>query len=226
MHEQILPALEEARIPVEYVPVRVLHTGYSDPAVARAKQERNKTILEAQIRENQGITPVTYYTLGNACADLGLHAEAAAWFRKSGELACSTGTDPHILAAAPAKTAAALASQKLYAQALEALDPALAGSPGIEAILVKAQVEEAMGRPEQARPWFERLLSFQESGTFIPVDFQILKIQSLQFLGKYWYDRNARDLAIVLLKAGLGIKEGRDFGSPDLAEAYRRFGAA
>jgi len=48
----------------------------------------------------------------------------------------------------------------------------------------------------------------------------------LQFLGRYWYERNQADLGIALLKAGLAIKEGRDFGPADLQDAYRRFRAA
>ncbi|MDB5106394.1 MAG: hypothetical protein JWP91_4083 [Fibrobacteres bacterium] len=222
VHEQILPAIEEARIPVEYLPVRVMHTGYSDPDIARGKQERNKLILEAQVKSGQGITPVTYYTLANACADLGLHGEAVPWFLKAADLAAATGNDPHVRAAVPAKVAAALASQGKHAQALEMLAGDLAGpAPGAEAMLVKAQVEESLGRPEQARPWYERLLGFRESGTFIPVDFQLLKIQALKFLGKYWFDRGSQDLAVFLLKAGIAVKEGRDFGPADLEKAYR-----
>jgi tetratricopeptide (TPR) repeat protein len=242
VHEQILPALEEAGIPVEYAEIRVLHTGYADPEVAKAKQIRNKAILEKQVAEGKGITPVTYYTLACACADLGLHAEAASWFAKSAGLAAATGADPHVLAAAPAKIAGALASLKRYAEALDALAPALAGlapeaagapagagAPSgaqAEAILVKAQVEAALGRKDAARPWYERLLGLRESGTFIPVDFQLLKIQALQFLGQYWFDRNQADLAVALLKAGLAIKEGRDFTPSDLQILYGRFRAA
>jgi glycosyltransferase involved in cell wall biosynthesis len=229
VHEQILPALEEAGVPVEYLDVRVLHTGYSDPGVAKAKQARNKAILEAQINGGQGITPVTYYTLATACADLGVHGEAVHWFRKAAGLAAATGTDPHVLAAAPGKLAASQASQKRYAEALETLAPILkrmAFAEGVpaadaEAVLIKAQVEEALGRPEAARPWFERLLGLRESGTFIPVDFQLLKIKALQFLGQYWYGRGLQDLAVHLLKAGLAVKDGRDFGLSELAEAYR-----
>jgi tetratricopeptide (TPR) repeat protein len=242
VHEQILPALEEARIPVEYAEIRVLHTGYSDPEVAKAKQVRNKAILERQVAEGKGITPVTYYTLACACADLGAHAEAASWFSKAAALAAATGTDPHVLAAAPAKIAGALASLKRYAEALDALAPVLAGLAAhgadaptgagapegahAEAILVKAQVETALGRRDAARPWYERLLGLRESGTFIPVDFQLLKIQALQFLGQYWFDRNQSDLAVALLKAGLAVKDGRDFGPADLQNLYGRFRAA
>ncbi|HLP40634.1 MAG TPA: tetratricopeptide repeat protein, partial [Fibrobacteria bacterium] len=223
VHEQILPALEEAGIPVEYTTIKVLHTGYTDPALARGKQIRNKAILEAQVQDRREVGPVTLYTLANACGDLGLHEEAIRWFREAAAAARAAGNNPHIAAAVPAKVAASLASLGRHAEALEALAPDLAGpSPTPEALLVKAQVEDALGRPEEARPWFERLLGLEEGRTFIPVDFQLLKIQALQFLGKYWYAKGARDLAVQLLKAGLAVKDGHPYGLPQLRDAYRR----
>jgi tetratricopeptide (TPR) repeat protein len=225
VHEQILPALEAAGISSEFTTIKVLHTGYGDPALGKAKQIRNKAILEAQIRDNRDVTPVTCFTLANACADLGLHDEAIAWFRRAAEMARAAGSNPHVAEAAPSKIAAALAAQKKYGEALAVLEPALAGTPSPEALLVKAQVEDAVGRPEAARPWFERLLDLRETKTFIPVDFQLLKIQALQFLGRFWYERNRGELAVALLNSGLAIKEGRDFTGSDLQSLYRRFGA-
>lgn len=225
VHEQILPALEAANIPIEYTDIRILHTGYADPETSRAKQIRNKTILESQIQSGEGITPVTYFTLANACADLGLHAEAVQWFLKAGELALAKGNNPHIAAAVPAKAAAALACLGKYTEALARLDPETSkSSPSAEAVLVKAQVESALGHGEEARIWFERLLDFNETGTFIPIDFQLLKIQALQFLGKYWFDRQAKELAISLLKSGLAIKGGAPFSRKDLQTLYGHHG--
>jgi tetratricopeptide (TPR) repeat protein len=227
VHEQILPALEEARIPVEYTAIKVIHTGYGDPALARSKQVRNKGILEGQIRANREVSPVTLFTLANACMDLGLPAEAEGWFRKAGEAARAAGTNPHIAAASNAKVAVALAAQGRHREALTALEPDLRGpSPSPEARLVRAQVEDTLGSPETARPWYESLLALREERTFIPVDFQMLKIQALQFLGRYWYAKGspgAQALAVHLLKSALGIKEGRDFTGEDLKKAYRDF---
>ena len=244
VHEQILPALEDAGIPVEYMPIRVIHTGYIDGETSRRKQARNKALLEAQVASGIGITPVTYFSLASACLDLGLLQEAIPWYREAGRLAQAFGSDPHILAGVPAKIASALARQGKLLEALDALAPSLGGlahgsvpvsgnASGFgnapipanpEALLVKAQVEDALGHPELARPWFESLLDLKESQTFLPVDFQILKLQALQFLGKFWNDRKQRDLAVTLLKAGLAIKEGRDFTRADLDAVYRRFG--
>jgi glycosyltransferase involved in cell wall biosynthesis len=225
VHEQILPALEEAGVPVEYLPIRILHTGYADPAVAKAKQARNRSILEAQVRDGQAITPVTLYTLGCACADLGDAAQAVGWFRQAAALARAKGSDPHVRDGAPAKAAAALASLGRHAEALAELAASLdVARPAPEALLIKAQIESAAGRPEEARPIYERLLDLEESGTFLPVDFQLLKIQALQWLGQYWYERGQRDLAVALLKAGLKVKEGRDLRGADLLALYRSAG--
>lgn len=226
VHEQILPALEEAGIPVEYTTFKVLHTGYSDPGLALSKQARNKAILERQMAGGDR-NPVACFTLANACVDLGLPGEAETWFRRAAEAARASGTNPHILAAAPAKIAATLASQGRHAEALAALADEVTGKvPTPEALLVKAQVEEARGNSEGARPWFEALLALREARTFIPVDFQLLKIRALQFLGKYWYAKGREELAVRLLKAGLAIKEGSDFGPEDLQKLYREFSAA
>jgi tetratricopeptide (TPR) repeat protein len=225
VHEQILPAIEAAGIPVEYLAAKILHTGYADPDLAKAKQQRNKAILEAQVRSGQGITPVTLYTLGCACADLGGQAAAVEWFRRAASLALATGADPHVRDGAPAKAAACLAALGRHDEALRELAPALALSPPLpEALLVKAQIEAAAGRPAAARPYYERILDLEEAGAFLPVDFQLLKIQALQWLGQYWFDQGRRDLAVALLKAGLGIKEGRDLTGAALAALYRSHG--
>jgi glycosyltransferase involved in cell wall biosynthesis len=225
VHEQILPAIEAAGIPVEYLAAKILHTGYADPALAKSKQQRNKAILEAQVGSGLGITPVTLYTLGCACADLGEHTAAVEWFRRAASLASATGADPHVRDGAPAKAAASLAALGRHAEALRELAPSLAATtPLPEALLVKAQIEAASGRPDAAKPFYERLLDLEEAGTFLPVDFQLLKIQALQWLGQYWFDQGRRDLAVALLKAGLGIKEGRDLTGAALAALYRSHG--
>jgi glycosyltransferase involved in cell wall biosynthesis len=227
VHEQILPSLEEAGIPVEYLQAKILHTGYADPAVAKAKQVRNRAILEAQVKAGQGITPVTLYTLGCACVDLGDASRAVDWFRRAVALARETGSDPHVRDGAPAKAAAALASLGRHAEALAELGPCLnLPRPAPEAMLVQAQLESALGRPEAARPVYEGLLDLEEGGTFLPVDFQLLKIQALQWLGQYWYARGQRDLAVALLKAGLKVKEGRDLRGADLQAMYRSGGVS
>ena len=222
VHEQILPAIEEQNIPVEYKNIKILHTGYTDTETSKAKQIRNKNILETQIESGLGLTAVTYYTLANACFDLEFFSEAENCYVKAGEEARRTNSNPHIAASVNAKRAAALAAQKKYNEALLELQNELSTqNPSVEAMLVKAQVEQALNHADLAKPWYEKLLSQKETNSFIPVDFQIIKIKSLQFLGQYWFEHNQRDLAVSMLKAGLAIKQGIDFSNVDLEKAYR-----
>ena len=49
VHEQILPALRRANVPVRWTDVTVRHTGYTDPALRERKLQRDCKILEAEL---------------------------------------------------------------------------------------------------------------------------------------------------------------------------------
>lgn len=227
IHEQVLPAIERAGLPVLFLPITVLHTGYADPATAKSKQIRNRSLLERQVIENKNVTPITFYTLGSACLDLEEPEAAETWFRKAESLARQRGDNPHVIRQAPVKIAAALATRRQFPQAWAALQPALTAKgepPAPEALLVRAQILAAMGEDDKARLAYEELLDLREGPTFMPVDFGMLKVKALQYLGSYWHRQGARDLALALLRAGIAIPQGRDFDGGALRDAYSRAG--
>jgi len=49
VHEQILPALRRANVPVRWTEVTVRHTGYTDPALRERKLQRDCKILDAEL---------------------------------------------------------------------------------------------------------------------------------------------------------------------------------
>jgi len=51
VHEQILPALRRANVPVRWSEVTVRHTGYTDPALRETKLQRDYKILKAELAE-------------------------------------------------------------------------------------------------------------------------------------------------------------------------------
>ena len=221
IHEQILPAIETAGIPVEYLPIQIIHTGYANGDLALKKQERNRLLLTRQIRENNHVTAVTYYTLAMACLDLGDPQSALQHLDTAKSKAMETQTNPHIIRIVPIKKAVALAKQAHFFEALEMLEREQ--SEGIpEACLVRAQILNSMGREEEARLWFEKLLGYTTQLSFIPLDLPLAKIEALQFLGDYWHKRGSGKLAIDLLKAGLALKRGGDFSAPDLIILYAK----
>lgn len=215
IHEQVLPALERAGVPVEYTSLQVLHTGYADEDMSRKKQLRNRAMLERQIERQSSespVTPITYYTLGNACLDLGDFAAAETWYRRAAELATQRGDNPHVVRHAPIKLAVTLASRGRHAEAWQALHPALSvpGQPPAEALLVKAQLLAALGREEDAVEAHEALLDLTEGVAFMPVDLGLIKVKALQYLACYRHARGERETAMQLLRLGLGIPKGQD----------------
>jgi GT2 family glycosyltransferase len=63
VHEQILPALQQARIPVRWTDLVVRHTGYTDPALRARKLERDTRILHAELNERPE-EPFLLFNLG------------------------------------------------------------------------------------------------------------------------------------------------------------------
>ena len=51
VHEQILPALRRANVPVRWTDLTVRHTGYTGPALRERKLQRYCKILEAELAE-------------------------------------------------------------------------------------------------------------------------------------------------------------------------------
>ncbi len=226
VHEQVLPSLERAGIPVEYTDIKIIHTGYHNEEVSRKKQIRNRDLLEQQIKADNNITPVTLYTLAHAYLDLDDNAQAVEYFMQAVELAEKTNTDPHIIQIGPAKTAHALMKLGQYDVARNALKIGLTQvEVHPETVLLQAQLEEKAGSPKEACIWYTKLLAFEEKQTFIPADYNLLKIKALQYLGGYWHGKGFNDLAVTLLKAGLAIKKGGHFCLADLERVYQQYGA-
>ena len=63
VHEQILPSLNRAKIPVRWTDLVVRHTGYVDPAVEARKLERNIKILRRELEERPD-DPFVLFNLG------------------------------------------------------------------------------------------------------------------------------------------------------------------
>lgn len=81
VHEQVVFSLQRLKIPLEYLPIRIRHTGYSDLTTIKRKFERNWAILEADIKKDPNNLISRYYgarTLGG----LGRYQEAIEYIQK------------------------------------------------------------------------------------------------------------------------------------------------
>ncbi len=63
VHEQILPAIAAAGIPVRWTEIEIAHLGYLDAGRCDYKLERNLRILKAELREKPG-NPLVLFNIG------------------------------------------------------------------------------------------------------------------------------------------------------------------
>jgi len=90
VHEQIVPALRAAGIPVRWTEIGIGHVGYVDPALRDSKLDRNLRILLAELRERPG-DPFVLFNIGWAAIDRNDPKRALGYLRAS--LAVSTPRD-------------------------------------------------------------------------------------------------------------------------------------
>ncbi len=90
VHEQILPALKRAGVPVEWTDITVRHTGYSDRSLRFRKLERDCRILREELAERPD-DPFTLFNLGSIAIERTEWNEALGYLKRS--LAGSAPTD-------------------------------------------------------------------------------------------------------------------------------------
>jgi hypothetical protein len=92
VHEQILPSLKRAKIPVRWTDSIVQHKGYTDPAVEARKLDRNIRILEREVKERPN-DPFVLFNLGQSAVEKREWDQALGYLGRS--LAGSATTDEH-----------------------------------------------------------------------------------------------------------------------------------
>jgi tetratricopeptide (TPR) repeat protein len=167
VHEQILPALRRAKIPVEWPDIRVRHTGYVDQALRARKLDRDTRILRAELEERPD-DPFVLFNLGAIAVERKDWNHALRFLQKS--LAGSAPTDSIVrkLYALIARvhqmvgdSGAALAT---CAERLN-LDPEDA-----ELWFRKAVVHRHRGEPREAEACWRRILELRRPEQFCSVD--------------------------------------------------------
>ncbi len=90
VHEQILPALRRANVPVRWTDITIRHTGYTDLAMRERKLRRDHKILEAELAERPD-DPFVLFNLGAVAVERQDWARALEYLRRS--LSGSAPTD-------------------------------------------------------------------------------------------------------------------------------------
>ena len=167
VHEQILPALKRAGLPLQWTDITVRHTGYADRELRSRKLDRDSRILLEELAERPD-EPFTLFNLGSIAIERAEWNDALEYLKRS--LARSAPTDS-ITRKLFALIARAHQMKCDPRSALRACDEGLALDPDdAELWFRKAVVHRCAGEPGEAEECWRRILTLSRPQKFASVD--------------------------------------------------------
>ncbi len=171
IHEQVTPSLARLGVQLVPTPVRVVHTGYSSPAVVQAKKERYLAIMERWLVDHPGDyivrshVALTYHSTGRL-------AEAAVAYRRIlDDGACQRDRNYIVYTTALLFLARTLMRQGQLAEALAYARQAEAVDPDYPLTHVSlAEIHLRLGQAQEALAAARTVLSAPVRLTFFPID--------------------------------------------------------
>lgn len=217
VHEQPVTSLQRAGLPIHKTSIRFLHTGYSNEVVNQEKQRRNLAILRTQLAgEGEGQRfPLAWFLAASSHLDLGEHLEALAAYDECRQR-CDEGSE----LALGATVGAVLCLVRLgrYAEAISRMPAPGSADWHPRLLSMRAKCEDALGRPEEARCWHERVLACEHRDYIPPCNVAAEKTASLLWLASYLRGKGEATLSVAILKQALHCRQtGEDFRPEHLA---------
>jgi glycosyltransferase involved in cell wall biosynthesis len=167
VHEQILPALRSAKVPVRWTDLVVRHTGYVDPALRARKIERDIRLLLLDLQDRPD-DPFVLFNLGAIAAERGEWREAIGYLERS--LTGSAPTDS-IVRKIFALIARALQMLGDLRGAIWVCERGLAVEPeDAELWFRRGVVHRHRGESSQAELCWRRILTLRRPDQFCSVD--------------------------------------------------------
>jgi glycosyltransferase involved in cell wall biosynthesis len=167
VHEQILPALKRAGVPIEWTDITVRHTGYSDRALRFRKLERDCRILREELAERPD-DPFTLFNLGSIAIERAEWNEALGYLTRS--LARSAPSDS-IVRKLYALIARSYQMLRDYPAALASCAEGLSLDPkDAELWFRKAIVHRSSGDSAEAEQCWRRILTLSRPRKFASLD--------------------------------------------------------
>ena len=167
VHEQILPSVRAADIPVQWAPVEILHVGYTDAAIRRRKLDRDLRLLRREDNERPD-DPFTLFNLGSVYSELGQPAVALPLLRRSLDRSDPQDSIVRKLYALVVEGERALGRRR---EALAACHEGRVIYPADpELLFVEALCHRDAGEPEQAEECLHKLLAEADGPHFGSVE--------------------------------------------------------
>jgi glycosyltransferase involved in cell wall biosynthesis len=167
VHEQILPALRRANLPVRWTDITVRHTGYTDPVLREKKLQRDGKILEEELAERPS-DPFVLFNLGSVAVERQDWPKALDYLRRSLSGSASTDSITRKLFALIARCHQMLGD---LPGALAVCSEGLSFDPDdAELLFRKAVVHRTSGQPSEAESCWRRILTLKRPEQFCSVD--------------------------------------------------------
>lgn len=222
IHEQVMPSLLAAGVPISSQPLVIHHTGYADEEAIRTKQQRNRAILLEEVQRSQ--TPIIlWYHLATACYSLEEYTEAEDYFRK---VLAFEGQDearqllssiiPYYLASICLKQHNLDAA---FAVVQELADP----DPSTwhpHLIAIAGYIWQKAVSAEAATGWYDRAYTPPQPAGLLPVDPKKTAFAPLRFLADHWRQQGRDRLAIEFLRLLKDVVQGAYPPRRAVADAY------
>ncbi len=189
VHEQILPALRNARIPVQWTDLKVRHTGYTDPELRERKLQRDCRILEAELAGRPG-DPFVLFNLGSIAVERQDWQAALGHLRASLSRSAPTDSITRKLFALIARCHQMIGN---IPGALAVCTEGLSFDPNdAELLFRKAVVHRTAGQPAEAETCWRRILTLKRPEQFCSVDqgiYGYLTLRNLAVLAEQCGDK-------------------------------------
>jgi tetratricopeptide (TPR) repeat protein len=163
VHEQILPSVNRAKIPVRWTDLTIRHTGYVDKTLRSRKLNRDTRILERELEERPD-EPFVLFNLGSIAVERQAWPAALGYLKRS--LARSAPTDSIV--------------RKLYAQIARAYQ-----MTGETREALRACEEGLKLDPCDAELWFRKAVVHRDRGESSEAESSWLRIPGLKRPNKF-----------------------------------------
>ncbi len=200
VHEQILPALRRAGVPVRWTDLTVRHTGYADRALRARKLVRDARILREELEERPD-DPFVLFNLGAIAIERQEWRESLGLLRRSLERSAPTDSITRKLFALIARAHQMLGEPR---EALAACTAGLGHDPDDAELLFRAAViRRNTGDAKGARRCWERILTLRRPQEFASLDQGIYGHLTRRNLAALAAERGDRDEEMRLWHAVL-----------------------
>ncbi len=210
VHEQILPALRRAKVPVQWTDITVRHTGYTDPALRERKLKRDSRILEAELAPTPSGArpgdPFVLFNLGSIAVERQDWPTALSYLQRS-----LGGSDSSDSIVRKLFALIALCHQMLgdLPAALHSCAEGLRLDPDdAELHFRMAVLHRKTGHPAEAEACWRRILTLKRPHRFCSVDQGIYGHLTLRNLAVLAEERGDRDEALRLWRMVLDACPG------------------